>query len=126
MPDDRLKLCEYVVLYHDGIDDPHFDLMLERDAGSDLETFRITRWPIAEPAAIVPLGDHRRAYLDYQGPVSGNRGTVTRVEKGRCSRAAGDDGAQKLTLYPTHPGCVQRVVGLRRSGNEWIAEAIRG
>ncbi|MCE9524843.1 MAG: hypothetical protein K8R36_02165, partial [Planctomycetales bacterium] len=26
--------------------------------------------------------DHRLAYLEYEGPVSGNRGTVSRVEEG--------------------------------------------
>jgi hypothetical protein len=29
-----------------------------------------------------PLGDHRVHYLDYEGPVSGNRGTVKRWDSG--------------------------------------------
>jgi hypothetical protein len=28
------------------------------------------------------MGDHRLAYLDYEGPVSNDRGTVTRVDAG--------------------------------------------
>jgi hypothetical protein len=28
------------------------------------------------------IQDHRRFYLDYEGPVSGNRGHVTRVDRG--------------------------------------------
>ncbi len=28
------------------------------------------------------LVDHRRAYLDYEGPVSNDRGHVTRIEQG--------------------------------------------
>src|SRR5262249_41898667 len=41
--------------------------------------------PIAGLGLILParpLGDHRLAYLDYEGPVSGNRGTVRRVDRG--------------------------------------------
>jgi hypothetical protein len=28
------------------------------------------------------LADHRLAYLDYEGPVRGDRGTVTRIDEG--------------------------------------------
>jgi hypothetical protein len=28
------------------------------------------------------LGDHRRDYLEYEGPVSGERGQVTRIDAG--------------------------------------------
>ncbi len=28
------------------------------------------------------LADHRRAYLEYEGPVAGNRGYVERIEQG--------------------------------------------
>jgi len=31
---------------------------------------------------LTPLAPHRRAYLDYQGPISGGRGTVQRVDRG--------------------------------------------
>jgi hypothetical protein len=30
-----------------------------------------------------PLGDHRIAYLDYEGPVSGDRGYVRRLDAGK-------------------------------------------
>lgn len=39
---------------------------------------KASRFPI--PAQ--RIHDHRRVYLDYEGPISGNRGTVTRVESG--------------------------------------------
>jgi hypothetical protein len=29
-----------------------------------------------------PLGDHRRDYLEYEGPVSGQRGQVSRIDAG--------------------------------------------
>ena len=72
----------YVVLRHDGIDDPHYDLMFESPSGGGLATWRSTSWPIEQRTPVVKLPDHRLDYLDYEGPVSGNRGTVIRVARG--------------------------------------------
>lgn len=59
----------------------HFDLMLE--AGGVLRTWSLPELPakgrIIQAEA---LPDHRLAYLDYEGPVSGNRGSVRRVDEG--------------------------------------------
>jgi hypothetical protein len=33
-------------------------------------------------AEAIRLPDHRLTYLDYEGPISGNRGTVTRIDRG--------------------------------------------
>jgi hypothetical protein len=70
----------YVILTHDH-PFPHWDFMLED--GSVLRTWRL----LAQPAAgqIVraeKLPDHRLAYLDYEGPVSGGRGVVARWDYG--------------------------------------------
>ncbi len=72
----------YVILRHEGVADPHFDLMFEIEVGSSLATWRSPTWPIAQPTRLVKLEDHRRDYLEYEGPVSGDRGTVTRVAAG--------------------------------------------
>ena len=59
----------------------HWDLMLQ--AGDALRT-----WALAEPPAAgqliaaEALADHRTSYLDYEGPVSRGRGTVTRWDAG--------------------------------------------
>jgi hypothetical protein len=80
--DDRPRL-RYVVLHHVGIDAPHFDILLEQEPGSPtLWTFRSPTWPIESETPLIELEDHRRAYLDYEGPISGGRGSVTRVEAG--------------------------------------------
>jgi hypothetical protein len=70
----------YVILEHDH---PilHWDLMLE--AGDVLRTWRLS----GPPEAGVEVGaessfDHRLAYLDYEGPVSGNRGKVKAWDRG--------------------------------------------
>jgi hypothetical protein len=70
----------FVILTHDH-PTLHWDLMLEM--GATLRTWRLTAAPTpgCEMAA-EPIPDHRPMYLDYEGPVSGNRGSVTRWDAG--------------------------------------------
>ncbi len=66
----------FVILHHDW-PAPHYDLMLE--SGGVLRT-----WRLADPygSDAEPIGDHRLEYLDYEGPVSGDRGHVQRWDHG--------------------------------------------
>ncbi len=62
----------------------HWDLMLE--AGDVLRTWRLATPP--QPgmvASATATFDHRRLYLDYEGPISGNRGQVVRWDHGTFS-----------------------------------------
>ena len=75
----------YVILYHQQsspkADLTHWDLMLENDG--TLRTWQIHQQPIADqqlPAT--PLPDHRLDYLQYEGPVSGDRGHVSQWDSG--------------------------------------------
>lgn len=71
----------FVVLRHEW-EGVHFDLMLEQ--GGVLRT-----WALPEPLgdgrtiAARALPDHRAAYLEYEGPISGDRGEVRRIAEGR-------------------------------------------
>ena len=38
--------------------------------------------PISETLGATQRHDHRIVYLDYEGPISGNRGFVTRIDQG--------------------------------------------
>ena len=52
-----------------------------------LATWQLALDPLARPDRPIPavrLPDHRKAYLTYEGPVSGGRGEVRRVEEGWC------------------------------------------
>ena len=89
-------MLRFVVLQHSGFGDPHFDLMFETSPGSPLATWRCDQWPFGEQPNLEPLGDHRRAYLDYEGPVSGNRGTVRRVESG--THVVIENGPEQLVV----------------------------
>ena len=77
--------------------DTHWDLMLEQDG--KLET-----WAFPEPLApdtaqtIQRLADHRIRYLDYEGPVSGNRGTVKRWDWGPYLLLASGPGLRDVQL----------------------------
>jgi hypothetical protein len=74
------RTLRFVVLEHrwNGV---HWDFMLEWDG-------RLRTWAIDEPIVegkdlpARALADHRAAYLDYEGPVSGGRGSVARVDRG--------------------------------------------
>jgi hypothetical protein len=55
------------------------------ECAESLATWQLPAWPpsgtFALPAAA--LADHRKAYLDYQGEISGGRGSVGVVDSGR-------------------------------------------
>jgi hypothetical protein len=72
--------------------------MFERNPDDALGTVRCSDWPPAAGTTIERIADHRRSYLDYEGPVSGNRGQVIRVESGVYSLEANRDDSQILTL----------------------------
>ena len=75
----------YVVLHHTQIPHPHFDLMIETHAGSELATWRHAHWPPRAHEKFEAIAAHRRDYLEYEGPVSGDRGSVKRVAAGTAT-----------------------------------------
>jgi hypothetical protein len=80
----------FVLLRHEcppGFAKPsHWDFMLEADGV--LLTWELWELPMAwggtrlDSVSATRLPDHRLAYLEYEGPVSGNRGNVRRVAAG--------------------------------------------
>ncbi|MCS7168234.1 MAG: DNA polymerase ligase N-terminal domain-containing protein [Gemmatales bacterium] len=78
----------FVLLHHDW-PHPHYDLMLEWQGV--LKTWRTAEIP--KPGlslTMEAIGDHRLAYLDYEGPVAGNRGTVRAIDRGTYYGDLGD------------------------------------
>jgi DNA polymerase Ligase (LigD) len=70
----------FVIVEHDW-PHQHWDLMLE--AGGVLRTWRLAApLSVGVEVAALAIGDHRLQYLDYEGPVSGNRGSVVRWDSG--------------------------------------------
>lgn len=59
----------------------HFDLMLQ--VGEVLATWEIPAVPQAGKTYLVGrLPDHRLHYLEYEGPISGGRGEVSKMDAG--------------------------------------------
>lgn len=81
----------WVLLKHDMPDGTwHYDWMLQRPGSGmnePLITFRVNERPddprVWEMAA-ERLPDHRAAYLEYEGEVTGGRGRVRRIAQGAC------------------------------------------
>jgi hypothetical protein len=89
--------CPRFVLLEHRWQGVHWDFMLEH--GDALRT-----WAVDEPIVIgvdLParaLPDHRRIYLEYEGEVSGNRGTVRRVAAGVYSASVWEADRVRVRL----------------------------
>jgi hypothetical protein len=98
----------YVILEHDH-PELHWDLMLEVDGA--LKTWRLPATPPDQPRTALAIGNHRVAYLDYEGPVSGNRGSVKQWDAGQYELL--ERAARKWTVQ-LHGARWQGVVVLRQ------------
>ena len=110
--------ARFVILHHVLPDGEHWDLMLER--GEALLTWRLLREPVDPSSLPIPaekLRDHRKAYLDYEGPVSGGRGSVRRVDAGTLEFEAATPEGYEIRLDG------RRLIGrfrLAAVGGHWI------
>ena len=92
----------------------HWDFMLEQ--GLALRTWRLARPPAPGlPIEAEALGAHRLAYLEYEGPVSGNRGRVTRWDRGTFR-----------WLTEEEERVVVHLEGVRLSGTAELVQAVEG
>ena len=78
----------FAILHHitppDAEKPDHYDLLLEDE--DVLKTYTLASFPsVGIPATATADFDHRIIYLDYEGPISDNRGEVTRADEGTFS-----------------------------------------
>lgn len=78
----------FAILHHitpvDAEKPDHYDLLLED--GDVLKTFTLESFPSVDTSATAVADfDHRMIYLDYEGPISNNRGEVTQADSGTFS-----------------------------------------
>jgi hypothetical protein len=62
----------------------HWDLLIDVGVGERVATWRLSANPLIAPDPVdaVRIGEHRRAYFDFEGQVGGGRGTVRRLDRG--------------------------------------------
>jgi hypothetical protein len=86
-------MSTFVILEHDttpadaAADAPravHWDFIVTAPGAERLPTWRLAADPRRATGAIAAerIADHRDVYLTYEGPISGDRGVVRRVERG--------------------------------------------
>lgn len=87
----------FVILEHHAAHGVHWDFMLEW--GEVLRT-----WSLAQPPApdcriaATALPDHRTLFLDYEGPISRGRGSVTRWDCGTFMLLSESEGRVVVEL----------------------------
>ncbi len=113
--------CQFVILRHEMPPESdrglHWDLMLEQ-AGV-LRTWALSEEPrIGSTIQGLLLDDHRLAYLEFEGEVTGGRGIVTAWMKGTYKRY-GEDATQ-FVIDLLSPNWTSRVVAAQtEKTNQW-------
>lgn len=98
--------------------------MLER--GDVLLTWQLSAEPkqhTSLPIFARRIGDHRIAYLTYEGPISGNRGTVQRVDAGTVEfeQITGD-----ACVFTLGAGRLEGRFRLDRESGDWVLSRATG
>jgi hypothetical protein len=105
----------FVILEHDH-PAKHWDLMLER--GEVLRTWRLAASPVVGTAVSAEASfDHRRTYLDYEGPIRGGRGRVVRWDAGEFVWLT--DEANQIAIGLRGERCRGTAVLRRQPGDSW-------
>ncbi len=96
----------------------HWDFLLE--AGERLRAWRLLAAPVrGQTINAEPLPDHCPHYLDYEGPIAGERGQVARWDGGTFRWVS--DGNDEVRVQLSG-GRIAGVVTLRRNANRWTWE----
>lgn len=110
----------YVVLLHTQKEGDHFDLMI--DNGERLATWKMSVAPETARDGELEcerIGDHRRIYLDYQGPISGDRGHVTQHDAGQCLVTVMTESQWDIVFEGHRLNGYIRLMKSHRSKNAW-------
>ena len=109
----------FAVLEHDSPRGLHWDFMIQR--GPVLATWALSLPPNsvgAHPASA--LADHRVEYLDYEGPVSGGRGSVARWDRGEYRVKSEGESELVLLLRGDRLRGVATLVSPDAKASEWL------
>ncbi|GJM25293.1 MAG: hypothetical protein DHS20C16_17080 [Phycisphaerae bacterium] len=79
------------------------------EQNDSLATWQLLKDPTINPTAKIEarrVADHRKAYLEYEGPVSHGRGIVKQIESGTC-----------IVEESTSTACTVELEGTRLTGH---------
>src|SRR5437762_283934 len=135
----------FVLLYHDCLPNyvrpPHWDFMLE--SADMLRTWALEQLPhnwlaawsrtaAADPrcpsiadgnaVSVALLGGHRLEYLEFEGSLSGERGSVMRVAAGTYSTEYESADRWQITLSGTEISGQLQISRLSSTDPEWTLE----
>ncbi len=89
-----MPASRFAILHHRVGGGEHWDLLIakpeahfDRADERELTTWQLAADPFAGDGTAIAatrIADHRNVYLDYEGPVPGNRGEVTHLDGGAC------------------------------------------
>ena len=103
----------------------HWDFMLE--LGQTLRTWALPSVPApGEPMECDSLADHRADYLDYEGPVSGDRGSVRRIDAGVFELLADTPAGLQIALHGAVLQGLVRLTPLATQDQRWSFEFVAG
>jgi hypothetical protein len=109
----------FVILEHSGLGPTHCDLMLQD--GPALATWQLPVSPVqigqGQEIPATKLPAHRAAYLEYEGPVSGGRGQVRRVDGGTFELLEQREELWRVRLRGEHLDAEFELV--RQTGDLW-------
>ena len=111
----------FVILHHKTDGCEHWDLLIEH--GDVLLAWQLLHEPIHASGLPIPatrIADHRKLYLEYEGPISRSRGHVCRVDSGTAEIQEFTAWRCRVTLRG------DRVCGdfvLERLGEDWSFSA---
>lgn len=115
----------FVILLHrcppDYVRPTHFDLMLE--AGDVLRTWSLAELPSLDKSLVAEkLPDHRKEYLTYEGPLSGNRGEVSRCDAGEYETVCESAGRLTVRLHGTRLEGLLQLTASENDPHRWLVE----
>lgn len=125
---------QFVVLLHEMPSDSdrasHFDWMFELDGSlrtwavetnNDIESFLSKPSPSERFCwSAMKLANHRIDYLEYEGPVSNNRGQVSCCLKGEFDLLCDDEDSFRASLRIRQPSDVSPIeIRFGRDENNW-------
>ncbi len=125
----------FALLEHRTRTGAHWDLLVEVPDAERLITWRLSQNPLTQTGPIVAerIADHRRVYLEYEGPVSGDRGEVRRQDRGEAEWIARGPELYRLKLRGAHlagmyeikldPASAEPLTYFRKVKSEPTAEA---